>query len=103
MAQAGRQPECRQGLTDGDSVPLADIDELLDAIAAVFDLPPAGPLAWTARSELLAARAQHVRGLLGRGRARTAADVRSLAKALRQLDAEPGLAVTYTLSPAVTR
>jgi hypothetical protein len=47
----------------------------------------------------MTARAQHVRGLLG-GRRRTVSDVRALAQAIRQLDAEPGLAVTYDLAEA---
>jgi hypothetical protein len=86
--------------TDRDvSIPLADVEELLDAIAAAHDLPPASPLAWPARESLMTARAQHVRGLLG-GRRRTVSDVRALAQAIRQLDAEPGLAVTYDLAEA---
>jgi hypothetical protein len=86
--------------TDRDvSIPLADLDDLLDAIAAAHDLPPASPLAWPARESLMTARAQHVRGLLG-GRRRTLEDVRALAQAIRQLDTHPGLAVTYDLAEA---
>jgi hypothetical protein len=86
-------------ITDAHAtVPLADVEELLDAIAAVYDLPPAGPLAWPDRQALLAARAQHVRGLLGGGRHRSPVDITDLIRALRQLDAEPDLAVRYTLA-----
>ncbi|MFE3459159.1 hypothetical protein ACFXKD_16580 [Nocardiopsis aegyptia] len=80
--------------TGSRTIALADVNDLIDAIAAVYDLPPAGPLAWAERQALLAARAQHVRGLLG-CRRRTSADVRTLAQAIRRLDAEPDLAVRY--------
>ncbi|KOX13868.1 hypothetical protein [Nocardiopsis sp. NRRL B-16309] len=81
--------------TESDArITVADVDDLLDALASVYHLPPAALGSWDARRDLLAARAQHVRGLLG-CRRRTGDDVRALTARIRRLHTEPDLAVRY--------
>lgn len=88
--------------TDADTrVTVADVDDLLNALASVYHLPPAALGSWDARRDLLAARAQHVRGLLG-CRRRTGDDVRALTARIRRLHTEPDLAVRYETRKAGT-
>lgn len=72
-----------------------DVQELVDAIAETFTLPPASG-DWQRRQEILAGRAQFVRGALEGGRSQ--ATVAELAQRIRQVDADPTLAVTYEVA-----
>lgn len=72
-----------------------DVQELVDAIAQTFTLPPASG-DWQRRQEVLAGRAQFVRGALEGGRPQVT--VAEMAQRIRQVDSDPTLAVTYLVA-----
>lgn len=72
-----------------------DVQELVDAIVQTFTLPPAAR-DWQHRQEILVARTLFVRGTLESGRAQVTAT--ELTQRIRQVDADPTLAVTYAIA-----